>query len=137
MAEKKCTACGSTDLSKVDMVHLLGIILEGGRSKEMPDSYACNICGHIDLYAQTMTLDRCQAANKAKAEKDAEVERLKKALEGLRAEEQNLNAIISDENQTVKTVRQAEADLNDVRKRIHETESKLNSLASTHWKVTL
>jgi len=128
MAERKCTACGSTDLSSVDMINLLGIILECGRPREMPESYACNVCGHIDMYAKDETLNRFRAEKTAKAERDAEAEKIRMRLDELNAKRKELEAIISDENQTVKAVKQAEIDLSNVRREINDAERALNSL---------
>lgn len=53
-------------------------------------------------------------------------------LEQLKAKEEELKSIISDENQTAEARKQAEAELADVRKEIDEKERKLKDLNDKH-----
>ena len=124
MAERKCTACGSTELFPFDLVNLGDVIVEGNPRFQY-ESFACKNCGHIELYADSTAVEKYWSDLKAKEEKAARISELENELAELKKRKVELHSIINDENQTVKAVNQAKQDIVHIDNEIRSTERKI------------
>lgn len=128
MNARRCSVCGSEDLvpfsigaSSTDDGHSYIAPLTG------VDILACVDCCHIEFYA---SLEDVEQKIAEKAEKDAKQKAYEEAraafdvnLRTLESRRDQLNAIISDENQTVKAVKEAEAELWNVEQQLRRMQS--------------
>ena len=128
MAERKCPYCGSTDFVEINLVEVSG--LDVGCTQNVT-SMACVKCGHMDIVAKPEIIKKRLDSIKAEQDRKAEIVNLKKQIEEVKAEIKRLKAIIADENQTVKAVKEAKEEINGYENELRNLEGKLKSYNST------
>ena len=107
----KCPNCGCEDFY-VDQLKTGGCCTEGGAWEPIEVNgcpvvvYLCKKCGRIELYGPD-SLAKHIEQDQEKAKKEAEKIANEKRKAALLKEKEELEAIVNDENQTVKTVRKA------------------------------
>ena len=111
MPDRKCTACGSEELKPIPILY--GSICEG-KVEQTVDSFYCTQCGHIELYARSTEIQKCVEKEKLQKAAEEETKAREAEIKRLELRKAELKAIISDENQTVKAVREAETELKNV-----------------------
>ena len=122
MTDMKCPSCGGTDFVPYQFAEY--VISE---FKPHVDSFVCVNCGRVEFYARESDLKATVVNFKAKQEREAklaeEKARAEEKIRGYKKELEGLKAIVNDENQTVKTVKEAQA-------RIIEIEKELEGLGA-------
>jgi predicted nucleic-acid-binding Zn-ribbon protein len=110
----KCSQCGGTKFLDIQ-VSFGGCNAFSGDGVEYPrtaDSFVCEKCGHIELFIEKATL----TAYYEKVKQDKELEQAQKIYnqerKKLQGEITRLEILIKDENQTVKTIKDAKEQLN-------------------------
>ncbi len=130
MTVKKCPSCGGTDF--VPYNYATGM---SGYFDNQSNSVACLNCGMIILYANPDVLQkRAEQYHKEqaeKAERDRQISELQVQIDAKKAELEQLNAIVIDENQTVKAVKDAHARIGPFENDIRNLESTKASLSCT------
>lgn len=102
----KCSNCGKTDFENTQ----LGIIL-ATEGHFLVNSYACTNCGHIEIFKPEYDAFAEQLRCEQEERKQIELQE-RQQKEAKRQEKiQRLQAIINDENSTVKQVRLAQEQL--------------------------
>ena len=118
----KCPNCGYEDFYAISFATGPGCV-EGGAWEPIEvsgvpvEAYLCKKCGRIELYG-TKALKVIKAGEEEKAKHEAEKLAKEKRTKDLLREKEKLEAIIKDENQTVKAVREAEERLKEVNKEL-------------------
>lgn len=116
----KCTNCGNTELFQTQAI----LILYGSGSVNA-DIYACNRCGHVEMFVPQKTIDNHnKMVEEAKKQECARIE-CEQEIKKIQAKMEELKTIIQDENQTVKSV-------NAAKQEYEEYNKKLNSLIASH-----
>lgn len=105
----KCSNCGGTDFKRTT----IGTILATEGHFHV-NAYACEACGHIELFAPES--DRyAEELRKQEALRRAEEEQKRKQeAEAKQKRKEELLKIINDENSTVKQVREAQKELDNL-----------------------
>ncbi|MDY0236632.1 MAG: hypothetical protein RBR71_11410 [Gudongella sp.] len=122
MTEKKCLACGGTNLVPYSPCKVLTCGEIG--FDYLTESFACVNCGHIEFYAIQSKLDKQLEHNKKEEERKKLAAEYDKQIEAKKAELEKLRSIIADENQTVKAVKEAENKIVDVENEIRGLKSR-------------
>jgi len=111
---KKCASCGGMELFAT---YLSGYEYTGGGGM---DTLACKTCGHINMFLS-------DAKIKAKTDADnveKEIQKLLNEYENektkLQKELEELEAILNDENQTMKVVNEAKDKIKTIKARVQE-----------------
>ena len=120
----KCTNCGNETFFETKILDNHVLATEGYVAQTVR-SYACLQCGHIELFVSQNDID---AYNEEQAKKKKEQDEKNKLAVEIENQEKNiieLRKLINDENQTVKTVKEAKANL-------ELAERKLNDLLRTY-----
>lgn len=125
MAEKKCLMCGSTEF--VPYTIASGMV---GEYDNYVNGYACVNCGFIGLYAQEERLQMILRRNEEKLRREKEKDELQKQVNDLNAKLRELKAIVVDENQTVKAVKEAKGSIIHVENEIRQLQSRIASLST-------
>ena len=106
----KCSNCGKADFEKTTIGEILRT--EGYFSV---NAYACTNCGHIELFDP----DYDAFAEYLREQEELKKKALQEERDRKAAEKQQkikkLEAIVNDENSTVKQVREAQKQLNELR----------------------
>ena len=106
----RCANCGGTDFEKTRIGEILAT--EG---EIWVHSYVCTRCGHIELFDPDYDAFADYLNKLAEQEKQAKIVKRQKKEEERQKEMKRLEVIISDENSTVKQVREAQEKLNKLR----------------------
>lgn len=122
----KCSVCGSEKLFEMSIINS-NILRTEGSVKQSVISYACEECGHIELYATQEMINKHRETVKLEEEREIKLENLKKKLASVNEDIDRLEAIIVDENQTVKTVNEAKSKLNELKKELRDLQQELAS----------
>ena len=116
----KCPSCGGTKFVPYTFAYILT------EHQINADSFACIECGRIEFYAKQHFLDQIldevekrQLAEEKNAYIESQIAFLQKRVDVLKA-------IIDDENQTVKTVRDSKEDLIKIQKQIDSLEREIS-----------
>lgn len=124
MATKKCPVCGCTELVPYQFAEY--VISE---FNPFMDAFMCADCGRIEFYAHENKRKKCidNARARMAEEKDRTTQLLdlEPQLAELKSELDRCNAIVNDENQTVKAVRDAESRALELSKEITNLEAKI------------
>ncbi len=119
----KCSVCGCNNLFEVRIID--SEILSGyGVVEQSVKSYACEKCGHVELYVSQEYLDKRNRQIRLKKEHEAKIAELKQKIAAKESEIENIKKIISDENQTVKTVREAKEKLDKLESELQQLEDE-------------
>lgn len=118
----KCTNCGNNELFQTQAI----LILHGSGSVNA-NIYACNKCGHVEMFVPQKTIDehneRVEMEKQQKQEQIVREQEIKK----IQARLEELKLIIQDENQTVKAVNAAKQEYEEESKKLKSlTERQLN-----------
>ena len=118
----KCPNCGCKDFY-ADYLRTGCGCTEGGAWEAIEfngkpvTAYLCKKCGRIELYNPEAVL-AIQKKEQEAAKKEAERIAEEKRIEALKKEIEGLEAIVNDENQTVKEYKKAKARLEKIKKEI-------------------
>jgi len=133
--KKKCSHCGCLDVYDLHTERYQNVWQHdyGADSSPMfPDlcAYVCRKCKHIDWYVTDAAIEAQEKRKKEIIENEKQIEDFYKEREKLSEQINRLRKIISDENQTVKAVNEAKAEL-------EEKERRLSSLRRPPEKINL
>ena len=106
----RCANCGGTDFEITKIGDILAT--EGAI---WVHSYVCTKCGHIELFDPDFDAFADYLNELAEQERQAKIAERQKKEEERKQEMKRLEAIINDENSTVKQVREAQEKLNKLR----------------------
>ena len=118
----KCPNCGNEEFYSISFTTGGGCV-EGGawepiEASGVPvEAYLCKKCGRIELYG-TNALEAIKAREEEKAKQEAEKMAVEKRKDALLKEKEKLEAIVRDENQSVKAVREAQERLKEINKEL-------------------
>ncbi len=119
----KCPNCGSQDFYSLNLENDQNYLEGGGGEVRISGfklhAYLCKKCGRIELYS-TEGLSGIKAQEQKRIEEEAAKEAKEKRKSFLLKEVERLQAIIEDENQTVRAVKQAEEEIEKARKELKE-----------------
>ena len=110
---------------------LAHLIVLDGEYRELIDSYACTECGHMELYAKPEELKKVIECNKRAEEKMRAIASYQKELDGLMARQSELESFIQDEEQSVRSIREAKEELSSLGSEISSVRSKIASLRAS------
>ena len=121
--QRKCTVCGNTELIPLRFAYVDGE--PGVFFEPTVDSFACTKCGHMEFFAREEDiqryLDKREIERNASAKREADLCELKVA----KIERERLLSITEDENQTLKSIREARDKLSKLNARIKQLEALL------------
>lgn len=126
----KCSVCGGERLFEMRILES-DVLRTHGSVKQTVKAYACEDCGHIDLYAPAEMISEHQRTIREAEEKKIKIENLNKKIAEVNDDIGKLKEIIADENQTVKAVNQAKKRLNELNAELRNLKSELNRASST------
>lgn len=109
----KCTNCGNHELFETQ-----AFVPLYGYGTVNVQSFACTKCGHVEFFVPEQTIQRHYAEVEQKKAQERRKEQILADTKYLEQEIQRLESIVADENQTVKVVKEAELELNEIRKKL-------------------
>ena len=121
MSGMKCPNCGGVEFGDYDIGHSHCV---EGQFISSVNAYVCLNGGRVELYAKQEILDQRMAKLKKEQEAAAEATRINQQIEAKKQELEELRAIIDDENQTVKAVKEAQEKVNQVENEIRSLENQ-------------
>lgn len=116
----KCSICGCKNLFEISIIDNQVLRTEGYVAQTVL-SYACEDCGHIELYASQEMIDKHKGTKRFEQERKMKLADINKEIATVNENINKIKTIIVDENQTVKTV-------NESKKKLNELESTLKKL---------
>ena len=130
MAERKCPHCGSTEFVGIPLASVSG--LDVGYD-EYVSAMACVKCRHVELVAYPEVVEKELNRIKTEEKKAAEKVKLEKRIKEIKSEIDNLKKISKDENQTVKTVREAKEKIIQLEEELRALQDKLEPPDWPFW----
>jgi len=123
MDEKiKCTHCGGLELVPCDIsIEGWGVGERVTGSVSNASTYFCKKCRHVEFFLSATEIQAIAAREKKEADLREQVRQYEQKRAALQKEFEDLQRVISDENQTVKAV-------NDAKQKIMGIENELRSL---------
>ena len=109
MAFIKCLNCGKTEFKPTVIGDVSSI--EGCCFRSTINAYACQNCGHIELFEPSLDLYAKHLREEAEKKRQQEALERQKKVEERKARIDELIKITKDENSTVKQVREANEEL--------------------------
>ena len=111
----KCSNCGCEEFYTGDLNHRTGCDLNGKLVIQVYkiDAYICKKCGKIELYSTDFVNKKIKIEEEKKA-KEEEERKKKEKLQALLDKKNELINFINDENNTVKAVNEAKAELEKI-----------------------
>lgn len=121
--QRKCTVCGNKELIPLRFGYVDGE--PGVFFEPTVESFACTKCGHMEFFAKEEDiqryLDRKEMERSARMKREAD----ECELEAAKIERERLLSITEDENQTLKSIREAREKLSKLNVRIKQLEISL------------
>lgn len=142
----KCSACGNNQFYKLTenpFITKMSGEVTVSLPQITPDAFMCEKCGHVEFFVQDYLshIEKYEIAVKALLVKNKELQELKLTIEGLRSESMSfdeeiskLKNFMSDDNNTVKAIKEAEVKLSLLEKNKRDFMHKTNS-ASVRLKI--
>lgn len=130
----KCSICGSENLFEISIINNQVLRTEGYVSQTVL-SYACEDCGHIELYAPQEMINKRKESIKFEKEREIKLINLNEKIAGVNDDINKLKTIIADENQKVKTVNEAKNKLNEAESELKKLQSELSFVKNQRYGV--
>ena len=112
----KCLNCGKTEFEKMPLYQIH--CTEGGAT-QLVDSYVCMHCGRIELFMPQDIINQRIAYNNKRAQQlQAENDR-KKETEKIQARMAELERFLQDENNSLKELKEAQKELDEIQDKLH------------------
>lgn len=131
MSERICTACGSNELKPIPIL-FSNVCRTEGEVRQTVDSFYCVKCGHVELYARTAEVDKCQKQEARQKAAEDESRAREEEIRNLESRISELKNIITDENQTVKAVKEAKNEMSSTENRLRELKASRPSKFKMH-----
>lgn len=112
----KCPNCGKSEFRKAKLFDTC--ILEGYQT-ELYQAYACINCGRIEMYMPEDWGTKILAAEREAEEKRKRAEEQKREEQRLRDRMAELEAILQNENYTLKELKEAQRELTAIQDKLH------------------
>lgn len=123
----KCLLCGKEKFFKVKIIDNQVIATEGYVSQTV-DAYACENCGHVELFVSQDVINKHFQSIREENEKQERRKLLQDEITRLKSEIKKLTEIVADENQTVKTVNEAKLKLKELQNELNRAEDRLDGV---------
>lgn len=122
----KCLRCGNDELHQITLEFECFEDLVFGPQRTA-DAFACYKCGHIELKLSKEELERYHEKVKQEAKEKAKKKRYEKLVKKLEKEAEELKKIINNENNTVKSVKEAQEKLIKINLELSEANKELGN----------
>lgn len=119
----KCVNCGGTEFFETKILNDQVLKTEG-YVEQTVQAFACLKCGRVQLYVPQKTIDEYLTREQEKKAKEIEMHELEQAITAAVERIRALEAVIEDEEQTVKTVNEAKAELQSEKVRLKELQKR-------------
>lgn len=118
MKKMKCLFCGcERDFVDIKLADVL-ILSDSGNYEQSVKSYACVECGFVQLFDKEQ-VDKRLAENKKNEDYEKKFAKYHAEVNAIKKEIEVTQAIINDENQTVKAVKEAKEKLNELNNKLN------------------
>lgn len=111
----KCTVCGSKKMFAVSL---------GESEASEVQAFACEDCGHVDLYALKEVLEERKKFSQSSREKESKIDAIQAKVDAKIHELEKYENILTDENQTVKSVNAARVKVLELREELAQLEEE-------------
>lgn len=123
----KCSKCGCDKLFEMSIINNQVLATEGYVSQTVR-SFACEDCGHIELFAPQELIDKHKECVRQSKEREQEIMRINSKIEAIKDIIIKLESIIADDNQTVKAVKLAQEQLKEAKSGLIRLQQELSNV---------
>ena len=115
----KCTVCGSKKMFAVSL---------GESDASEVQAFACEECGHVDLYALKEVLEARKKFSQSSKEKESKIDVIQNKIDAAIRDLEKYENILTDENQSVKNVNAARVKVLELREELAQLEEEKDTI---------